>query len=401
MTDGRTEGESPNIGRGPLDGVRVIEIAGLGPGPFAAMVLADLGAEVLRVDRHDRDAIVPEATRPDTGVENPYDVLNRSRRRVAIDLRTRQGSNLVLELAEQADVLIEGFRPGVAERFGIGPQECAERNPGLVYGRMTGWGQDGPLAQSAGHDINYIARAGALAHIGRVGQPPTPPLNLVGDFGGGSMFLVTGILAALVERGTSGKGQVVDAAMVDGAALLMAPLFGAWASGFWNAERGTNLLDSGAPFYDCYQCADGGFVAVGAIEPKFFAELLEALGLSEDPTVPGQHDQSRWPELHELLATAFLTRTRDEWAAYFAGRDACVSPVLDMGEATEDAAAGARNAFPEVGGVPQPAPAPRFSRTPAGDPTPALDVDDPVEVLGGWGIRPARALDLRDSGVVG
>ena len=276
---------------GPLAGTRVIELAGIGPGPFAAMVLADLGAEVLRVDRHDRSAIVPDATRPDapTGearAENPYDVLNRSRRRVAVDLRSEAGSELVLDLAEAADVLIEGFRPGVAERFGVGPEQCAARNPRLVYGRMTGWGQDGPLAQAAGHDINYLARAGVLAHIGRLGQPPTPPLNLVADFGGGGMLLVTGILAALVERGTSGRGQVVDAAMVDGAALLMAPLFGAWASGFWSAERGTNLLDSGAPFYDCYRCADGRWVAVGAIEARFYDQLLEGLGLSGRPVAP-------------------------------------------------------------------------------------------------------------------
>jgi alpha-methylacyl-CoA racemase len=391
---------------GPLAGTRVIELAGIGPGPFAAMVLADLGAQVLRVDRHDRSAIVPDATRPDapTGearAENPYDVLNRSRRRVAVDLRSEAGSELVLDLAEGADVLIEGFRPGVAERFGVGPEQCAARNPRLVYGRMTGWGQHGPLAQAAGHDINYLARAGALAHIGRLGQPPTPPLNLVGDFGGGAMLLVTGILAALVERGTSGRGQVVDAAMVDGAALLMAPLFGAWASGFWSAERGTNLLDSGAPFYDCYRCADGRWVAVGAIEARFYDQLLEGLGLSGDPSLPAQHDQARWPELRSRLADAFGSRSRDEWADHFAGRDACVSPVLDMGEATEDAAAVARGAFPSVGGVPQPAPAPRFSRTAAPPPEPAVDADDAVAVLGDWGIHPTRALDLEADGVIG
>lgn len=386
---------------GPLRGVRVVELAGIGPGPFAAMLLADLGADVLRVDRPNRNPITPDATRSDTGRVNGYDVLNRSRRRVAVDLRNPQGVELVLDLVEEADVLIEGFRPGVAERYGVGPDECMSRNRGVVYGRMTGWGQDGPLAQSAGHDINYLSMAGVLGHVGREGQPPTPPLNLVADFGGGGMLLVVGVLSALLERASSGEGQVVDAAMVDGSAILMAPLFGAFASGFWSSERGTNLLDSGAPFYDCYRCADGGYVAVGAIEPKFYDQLLVGLGMDDDGTLPDQHDQERWPELRQRFADAFEERARDEWAEYFSGVDACVTPVLDMGEATATPMAAEREMFPLVGGVPQPAPAPRFSRTHAADPTPAIDVDDPVEVLTAWGIDPARGVDMVDSGVVG
>jgi alpha-methylacyl-CoA racemase len=371
------------------------------------MVLADLGAEVLRVDRPSREPIAPDATRPDAAAPvssvggpgapgapeprtNPYDVMNRSRRRVAVDLRRDEGAGLVADLVARADVLIEGFRPGVTERWGLGPEECLARNPQLVYGRMTGWGQEGPMAGRAGHDLNYLAMAGVLAHVGREDQPPTPPLNLVADFGGGGMLLVVGVLAALVERSASGQGQVVDAAMVDGAALLMAPLFGAWASGFWVRERGTNLLDSGAPFYDSYRCADGEWVAVGAIEPQFFAELLDGLGLAGDPTVPEQHDQHAWPELRRRLAERFATRPRRHWSEVFEGRDACVSPVLDMGEATTHPAAEARSAFVDVGGVMQPAPAPRFSRTPPSAPTAALDVDDPAAALAGWGIDRAR-----------
>ncbi len=274
---------------GPLHGVRVIELAGLGPAPFCAMVLADLGASVLRVDR---PGPVPEEP-----TANAYDLLNRSRDgNVRVDLRSDRGASLVRDLSGSADVLIEGFRPGVAERLGLGPDELRAANPALVYGRMTGWGQEGPLASTAGHDLTYLSLAGALAHIGRAEQPPTPPLNLVADFGGGGMLLAVGVLAALVERGTSGRGQVVDAAMVDGAALLMAPLFGAWSSGFWNEARGTNLLDSGAPYYDVYECADGRWLAVGAIEAQFFAELLDGLGL--DPEALGdQNDATRWPEL--------------------------------------------------------------------------------------------------------
>lgn len=385
---------------GPLHGVRVVELSGLGPAPFAAMVLADLGAEVLRVARPDPSALVPDATRPDVGDDNPYDLLNRNRRLVRVDLRRDDGATLVRRLAGRADVLVEGFRPGVAERFGLGPDDLLADNPRLVYGRMTGWGQDGPLAPRAGHDLTYLAVAGALAHIGRADQPPTPPLNLVADFGGGGMLLAVGVLAALVERASSGRGQVVDAAMVDGAALLMAPLFGAWASGFWSAERGTNLLDSGAPFYDSYPCADGGWVAVAAIEPQFYADLLDGLGLAGDPTMPDQHDQARWPELRQRLAAVIATEDRDTWADRFADRDACVAPVLTMGEAPAHPHAVARGAFVDVGGVPQPAAAPRFDRTPNDMPRAARDRDDPVEVLGAWGVEADEVARLRAAGAV-
>lgn len=378
---------------GPLQALRVIELAGLGPAPFCSMVLADLGAEVLRIDR-------PPALPPGEARTNAWDVLNRNRRGVAVDLRSAEGAALVRELAGSADVLVEGFRPGVAERLGLGPADLFELNPGLVYGRMTGWGQDGPLSPRAGHDLTYLAISGALAHIGRADQPPTPPLNLVADFGGGGMLLAMGILAALVERSGSGVGQVVDAAMVDGAALLMAPLFGAWSSGFWNEARGTNLLDSGAPFYDVYECADGRWLAIGAIEAQFYAQLLDGLGLADDETLPDQNDADRWPELHDRIAQVVRTRTRDEWAERFEGTDACVAPVLTMGEAPTHPHAVARHAFVDVEGVPQPAPAPRFGRTAPGAPSAAVEGADAAEVLAGWGIDAARVESLRAAGVV-
>jgi alpha-methylacyl-CoA racemase len=384
---------------GPLRGIRVVELAGLGPAPFAAMMLADLGADVLRVSRPDPRPIVPDAERPDHGDQNPYDLLNRNRRGVGVDLRNDAGAALVRRLAMGADVVIEGFRPGVAERFGVGPDELRSAHPQLVYGRMTGWGQDGPLAPHAGHDLTYLALSGALAHIGRAGQPPTPPLNLVADFGGGGMLLVVGVLAALVERSVSGQGQVVDAAMVDGAALLMAPLFGAWASGFWSAERGTNLLDSGAPFYDCYPCADGGWLAVAAIEAPFFAALVDGLGLAT-AELPDQHDQARWPELRARLAAVIATRERDDWTEVFADTDACVAPVLSMGEAPAHPHAVARGSFVDVDGVAQPAAAPRFDRTPAGPPEAAWERTDPAEVLAGWGVGSDEVADLVRTGAV-
>ena len=402
MTSGSPDGP---VGRGaarsgPLNGIRVVELAGLGPAPFAAMVLADLGADVLRLSRPDPAPIVPDATRPDTGNQNPYDLLNRNRRGVGLDLRSPDGAALARRLAGGADVLLEGFRPGVAERFGLGPDVLRGDHPGLVYGRMTGWGQEGPLAQRAGHDLTYLAVSGALAHIGRAGQPPTPPLNLVADFGGGGMLLVVGVLAALVERSASGQGQVVDAAMVDGAAVLMAPLFGAWASGFWSAERGTNLLDSGAPFYDCYPCAGGGWLAVAAIEAPFYAQLLDGLGLADDADLPDQHDQARWPELRARLAAVIATRSRDDWAELFADRDACVAPVLDMGEAPHHPHAVARGSFVDIDGVAHPAPAPRFDRTPAAPPEAAWEHCDPADVLGEWGVGPDEVAALVRSGVV-
>ncbi|MEV4207928.1 CaiB/BaiF CoA transferase family protein [Nocardia salmonicida] len=344
---------------GPLAGLRVIEIASLAPGPFACMVLADLGAEVIRVDRVGDSA----------GLLAPSGVLDRGRASIAVDLKSTEGREVVLRLAETADILVEGFRPGVAERMGIGPDACAARNPGLIYGRMTGWGQDGPLADAAGHDINYIGVAGALDLLGRAGQNPTPPVNLLGDFGGGGMLLVVGVLAALQERTRSGLGQVVDAAMVDGAALLTAFVHGMHAAGLWEGERGENLLDGGGAYYDTYRCVDGGYVAVGAVEPHFYAELLDRLGLAS-AELPAQYDLDSAEELRTALAEAFATKSRDEWAAVFADSDACVSPVLSPWHAHEHPHNKARDTFIEVGGIRQPAPAPRFGRTPAPVPRP-------------------------------
>ncbi len=337
---------------GPLRGITVLEIAGIGPGPFCAMILADLGASVIRVERPDG----PPASRQDVSL--------RGRRSLALDLKRPDAVAAVLRLCETADALVEGFRPGVMERLGLGPDIVSARNPRLVYGRMTGWGQHGPMAQQAGHDINYIALTGALHAMGREGAPPAPPLNLVGDYGGGGMLLAMGILAALVERGTSGRGQVVDAAMVDGAALLMAPIYGMMARGRWQAGRARNLLDGAAPFYDSYACACGGFVAVGPIEPAFFTRMLEIMGLDE-AEFAGRMDPAHWPAQKARLAAAFAGRTRDEWTAAFADSDACVSPVLSMAEAPHDPHLAARGTFLEREGAIQPAPAPRFSRTPA------------------------------------
>jgi alpha-methylacyl-CoA racemase len=377
---------------GPLDRVRVIEIASLAPAPFGCMILSDLGADVLRVDR--ADSCGPDAVAR-------ADPLSRGRRSIGIDLKDADGIGLLLRLAESADVLVEGFRPGVAERLGFGPQVCAERNPALVFARMTGWGQDGPLAATAGHDIDYIAISGALHPIGRAGERPVPPLNLVGDFGGGGMLLALGVLAALIERERSGLGQVVDAAMVDGSALLTSFLYGLRAAGGWQDSRGVNLLDGGAPFYDTYQTADGGHVAVGALEPKFYAELLAGLGLS-GADLPGQHDRAGWPVLRERFAAVFMERTRDEWAQVFAGTDGCVAPVLSMAEAPGHPHNVARGVFTDVGGLVQPAPAPRFGRSAAGPPQPpprpGADTD---EVLAGLGLSTAEITALRGRGVVG
>jgi alpha-methylacyl-CoA racemase len=377
---------------GPLTGVRVIEIASLAPAPFGCMILADLGADVVRVERAERCG-------PDARV--PSDPLSRGRRSIGLNLKDPAATSLLLKLIQDADVLVEGFRPGVAERLGFGPDVCAERNPRLIFARMTGWGQQGPLAPTAGHDIDYIAISGALSPIGRAGEPPVPPLNLVGDFGGGGMLLAMGILAALVERARSGLGQVVDAAMVDGSALLTSFLYGLRAAGAWQDKRGSNLLDGGAPFYDTYVTADGGCVAVGALEPQFYAALLQGLGLA-DAGLPAQHDRSGWPVLRERFAAMFASRTRDEWEQAFAGTDACVSPVLSMAEAPRHPHATARDAFVEVGGIVQPAPAPRFGRTaaarPAPPPRPGADTD---AVLAGLGLSDAEVADLRARGVVG
>jgi alpha-methylacyl-CoA racemase len=378
---------------GPLGGVKVVEIAGLGPAPFGAMVLADLGADVVVVDRTAQAVGAdPESVK--------HNVYGRGRRSVAVDLKADGGAEVVRRLADGADVFVEGFRPGVAERLGIGPDVLCERNPRLVYGRMTGWGQDGPLAQKAGHDIDYIALAGPLAHIGRRGQPPTPPLNLVGDFGGGGMLLALGVCAALVERSVSGRGQVVDAAMVDGAALLLAPVFPTYAMGYWNPDRGTNWLDSGSHFYDTYECADGGYVAVGAIEPQFYAQLLVGLALDGED-LPDQNDEAGWPTMKERFAAIFATRTRDEWLEVFADLDACVAPVLTMGEVADDPHIAARQTYVDRDGVVQPAPAPRFDRTPAAlDRPPAPAGHHTDEVLTEWGFTADEVAALHQRSVV-
>jgi alpha-methylacyl-CoA racemase len=377
---------------GPLNGIRVVEIASLAPAPFGCMILSDLGADVLRVDRADQAA---------GGGAAPADPLSRGRRSVGINLKDPAGVGLLLRLAERADVLVEGFRPGVAERLGFGPDVCAERNPRLVYARMTGWGQQGPLALTAGHDIDYIAVSGALYPIGRAEQRPVPPLNLIGDFGGGGMLLALGVLAALLERQRSGLGQVVDAAMVDGSALLTSFLYGLRAVGAWRDERGVNLLDGGAPFYDTYRTADGQYVAVGALEPKFYAELLAGLELSA-ADLPGQYDRAGWPTLRERFAEAFAARTRDEWAQVFTGADACVAPVLSPAEAPAHPHNAARGTFADVGGLLQPAPAPRFGRSPATTPSPpprpGADTD---AVLASLDCTPEEVAALRAAGTVG
>jgi len=340
---------------GPLAGVRVIELAGIGPGPFAAMMLSDMGADVIRVDRagsvYGGDPQSP-----------PADIMNRGRRSIGVDLKSPDGLETVMRLVESADALIEGFRPGVTERLGLGPEDCMARNPRLVYGRMTGWGQDGPYAHAAGHDINYISLAGALEPMGRKGEAPVPPLNLIGDFGGGGMMLAFGVVCAIIESRGSGTGQVVDAAMVDGAATLMTFFHGFRAMGVWDDERGTNLLDTGAHFYDVYETADGTYLSIGSIEPQFYAQLRETLGLT-DSRWDQQMSRSAWPELKAELRELFLTRTRDEWCELMEHTDICFAPVLSMAEAPSHPHNVARGTFTEVAGVVQPRPAPRFSRT--------------------------------------
>ncbi|MDE0810246.1 MAG: CaiB/BaiF CoA-transferase family protein [Alphaproteobacteria bacterium] len=363
---------------GPLSGIKIVELAGIGPGPMAAMMLADMGATVLRVERAEPSGL---------GVQRPLncDITLRSRNAIALNLKDPEHRDRVLRLVEEADVLIEGFRPGVTERLGLGPDDCFTRNDKLVYGRMTGFGQDGPMAQAAGHDLNYIAMSGALSAIGRADQPPTPPLNLVGDYGGGALYLVVGVLAALLETRGSGKGQVVDAAMVDGAANLMAAPFGMFAAGLLTKTRGANVLDSGSYFYDSYECADGKYVSVAAIEPKFHAEMLELMEL--DPLiVTKQMDRSDWPRLKKIMVDRFLTKTRDEWVMIMGGSDACFAPVLEMDEVADDPHNKARGTFIEIDGIVQPAPAPRFSRTPNPAPTAPVragmvSLDD---ALAGW-----------------
>lgn len=361
---------------GPLSGLRVVELSGIGPGPHAAMILGDLGADVVRVDR-------PSASAAARGGDTVKDAMSRNRRIVTADLKSDAGRELVLGLVAKADVLIEGYRPGVTERLGLGPEQCAAVNDRLIYARMTGWGQTGPRSQQAGHDINYISLNGILHSIGRVNERPVPPLNLVGDFGGGSMFLLVGILAALWERQTSGKGQVVDAAMVDGSSVLMQMMWQMRASGMWSDVRGTNMLDGGAPYYDTYECADGRYVAVGAIEPQFYAAMLAGLGL-DGADLPAQNDVTRWPELRAVLTDRFASQDRDHWAKVFADSDACVTPVLAFGEVQTEPHVTERDTFYEVNGGLQPRPAPRFSRTAPDTPRPAQEVTDVEALLRDW-----------------
>jgi alpha-methylacyl-CoA racemase len=342
---------------GPLSGIRIVEMAGIGPGPMCAMLLADLGADIIRVDRMESANLgLPRDPRTD--------LLMRSRRSVAIDLKTQMGVDAALKLIEGADALIEGFRPGVMERLGLGPAICLKRNPGLVYGRMTGWGQDGPLAHAAGHDINYISLIGALHAIGRQGEPPVHPLNLVGDFGGGALYLAMGLLAALLNARTSGQGQVIDCAMTDGAASLMTMFYGMHATGRFTDDRGENAIDTGSHYYNVYETADGKYVSIGAIEPKFYAELIDKLGLIKDD-LPKQQDSSAWPDLKTKLTSIFRSKTRDEWCEIMEGTDVCFAPVLSLSESFGHAHNKARDTFVEIDGVMQPAPAPRFGRTPA------------------------------------
>ncbi len=379
---------------GPLHGLKVIEFAGIGPGPFAAMLFADMGAEVVRVERK-------SAARRPLSLLNlgPLDVAGRGRRAVGLDIKRPEGRDAALRLLDQADALIEGFRPGVMERLGLGPEVCLARNAKLVYGRMTGWGQDGPLAHAAGHDITYIALSGALHAIGTPEQP-LPPLNLVGDFGGGAMMLAWGMMAALWEAQRSGQGQVVDAAMADGAAYLMAMLYGVKAAGLWSQQRGANLLDGGAAFYGTYECSDGKFVAIGPIEPQFYAEFLARAGI-DDPDLASHYDPSAWPQQREKLAAIFRTKTRAEWCALLEGTDACVAPVLDMDEAPGHPHNQARGTFVTVDDVVQPAPAPRLSRTPAAiqgpSPIPGADTE---AVLLDWGFAEAEVAALRAAGAI-
>ena len=379
--------------RGPLSGYKIVEIAGIGPGPFAAMMLSDMGAEVIRVER-------VQAVRDVPATSAHWDVMLRGRKNIAIDLKHKDGVETLLSLVEKADALIEGFRPGVMERLGIGPQVCAARNKKLVFGRMTGWGQDGPYANSAGHDINYIALAGALAHFGRAGEAPVPPLNMVGDFGGGGMLLAYGVVCALLESQRSGVGQVVDAAMVDGSAILMSMFWGLKNIGMHDENaRGTNLLDTGAHFYDVYKCKDEKYISIGSIEPQFYAELLRLTGLADDPQFAPQLDKTKWPELKVRLTQIFSEKSRDEWCTLMEGTDVCFAPVLTMSEAAKHPHNVARETFIEIAGSTQPAPAPRFSRTATATPQPSAHAGaNSREVLTQWGIK--NIDDLLQRGIV-
>jgi alpha-methylacyl-CoA racemase len=378
---------------GPLSGFRVVEFAGIGPGPMCAMLLADLGATVLRLDRPTDAAL---------GIERPqrFNLLNRSRRSVRLDLKRPEGIAFALDLIADADALIEGFRPGTMERLGLGPEPCLERNPKLVYGRITGWGQEGPLALAAGHDLNYIALTGALHAIGRAGQPPVPPLNLVGDYGGGALYLALGLTCALLEAQRSGQGQVVDAAMIDGAASLMTPFYGLNAAGVHSDRRGENTLDSGAPYYDVYVCADGRYVSIAPIETKFRSEFYRLAGIDE-ASLPDTRERANWPAIKKIIAERLITKTQAEWCAVMEGSDACFAPVLAISEAAKHPHHQARGTFIEVDGIVQPAPAPRFSRT-----KPAMPTSPPPTGLGGeqaladWGVPDHRIAELRSAGII-
>jgi len=379
---------------GPLAGLRVVEMAGIGPAPMAAMLLADLGATVIRIERQAPTGL---------GVPRPpkFNLLNRNRHSASFDLKSKEGIDATLELIEQADALIEGFRPGTMERLGLGPDVCLARNPKLVYGRMTGWGQEGPLAKIAGHDMNYLGLTGALAAIGRKGQLPSPPLNLVADYGGGALYLAFGVVSAILSARQTGEGQVVDTAMVDGAASLMLSAYGLHAAGLYSDKRGDNILDSGAPWYDVYECADGGLLAVAPIEQKFRDEFYQILGIDR-ASLGDDDDKANWPAVREVLTAKIREKTRAEWEKAFEGSDACVSPVLDMAEAPTHPHIAARGTFIEIDGVSQPGPAPRFSRTVPAKPTgPELPGAGTEAALAEWGFSAERIADMKARGVVG
>ncbi|MFS4108522.1 CaiB/BaiF CoA transferase family protein [Streptomyces sp. PD-S100-1] len=378
---------------GPLAGVRIVELGGVGPTPFCCMLLSDLGADIVRIDR-------PPGYDGGAPVEPRFNLLNRGRRSAALDLKNGAAVEAVLRLVRDADAVIEGFRPGVAEKLGLGPDECRAANPRLVYGRMTGWGQNGPLAQAPGHDVNYVSLTGVLHSVGRAGGPPVIPLNLTGDFGGGSLYLALGVVSALLESRTSGRGQVIDAAMVDGSASLMTLFYGLHAAGYWNDERGTNRLDSGAPWYDVYETKDGRWLSVGSNEARFWRNTLRLLGLREE-NMPDQHDRTRWPEMRTTLAEVLRTRTRDEWCALAEGQEVCIAPVLSLTEAPGHPHLRERGTFTEVEGVIQPAPAPRFSRTPGAIQGPPAEPGQHTdEVLGDWGFTAEELSALRAAGAI-
>ena len=381
---------------GPLEGIRIIELAGIGPGPFCAMLLSDMGAEIIRVDRA---AIVGQDTDRD-GNDSRFNLLARGRRNIAVDLKNPAAVDATLRLIDQADALLEGFRPGVMERLGLGPDLCLKRNPKLVYGRMTGWGQDGPIAHIAGHDINYIALSGVLHTIGEAGGPPVPPLNLVGDFGGGALYLAMGVLAGLISARSTGRGQVIDCSMVEGSASLMMMMYGALASGAWQETRGANRTDGGAHYYHVYETKDGEYVSVGAIEPQFYALLLKHTGLDGED-LPPQTDRARWPEMQERLQRIFKTKTRAEWTAIMQQTDICFAPVLRMSEALQHPHNRHRESFVEIDGIPQPAPAPRFLGTPTRVQRPPARVGEHTDqVLRDWGFSGAEIAELHRSGAV-